>query len=115
MKTKPRKDTDAAAVVANSASGWLASGVKAATLRNRHAHYTHQLPEESTEAASRLLVRVVPLVFGAMLGSVGNNLAVALAAALAISVAFDLSMADKSIARRLYRRSLTEWKLRRSR
>ena len=82
----------------------LAPSGRSAASRCRHARYTHQLSEAETEAVSRWLVRIVPLIFGAMLGSLAHNIAIGLLAAVAVSLAFDLSMEGNSIALGLYRR-----------
>lgn len=69
-----------------------------------HARYTHQLSDETTDAISRVLVRVVPLAFGALMGSLAYNTLIGVSAAIAISIAFDLSMQEHSIVRRVFRR-----------
>jgi len=69
-----------------------------------HGKYTHELPEETTEAISRALVRIVPLAYGTLLGSLADSTAIGLTAALAISLAFDWSMEEHSIVRGVFRR-----------
>lgn len=53
--------------------------------------------------SSRLLIRLLPIAFGILLGSIADNLAIGLVAAIAVSLSFDLSMEDGSIVRALYR------------
>lgn len=64
----------------------------------------HELPEHTAEAVSRFLTRLVPLIYGALLGATGGNLALGLLAGIVASTAFDLSMADHSLARPVARR-----------
>ena len=104
METETRSDQPACRVAEKSDPDALAPNGKKAARRCRHAQYTHQLSEEETEAASRWLVRVVPLFFGALLGSLAHNMAIGLLAAVVVSLAFDLSMESDSIALGLYRR-----------
>ena len=104
MKTEIRIDRPGPSVVRGSDPDLLASHGRKAAGRHQHAHYTHQLSEEATEAVSRLLIRIVPLVYGAILGSLADDVAIGLTAALAISLAFDLSMEGNSVVRGLYRR-----------
>jgi len=104
METETRNDRPACSVAEKLDQDGLAPSGRKAARRYPHAQYTHQLSEEEAEAVSRWLVRVVPLVFGAMLGSLAHNIAIGLLAALAVSLAFDLSMEGNSIALGLYRR-----------
>jgi hypothetical protein len=48
-----------------------------------------------------MLVRLVPLVFGALLGGLADSTAIGLFVAMAVSLAFDWSMEDKSLVRAL--------------
>lgn len=68
---------------------------------DQRPHYSHELPEEASEATSRALVRVVPLAYGALLGGLSDNLPLGLAAGGAVSIAFDLSMGRDSMVRGL--------------
>ena len=104
METETRNDQPACSMVEKSDPKALAPSGRKAARCYPHAQYTHQLSEEEAEAVSRWLVRVVPLVFGAMLGSLAHNIAIGLLAAVAVSLAFDLSMEGNSIALGLYRR-----------
>jgi hypothetical protein len=104
METETGNDQPTCSLAEQLDRDTLAPSSRSAASRCRHARYTHQLSEEDTEAVSRWLVRVVPLVFGAMLGSLAHNTAIGLLAAVAVSLAFDLSMEGNSIALGLYRR-----------
>ena len=104
MQTENRNDQPARSAVETLDPYTLAPSRRKAARRYGHAQYTHQLSEEETEAVSRWLVRVVPLVFGTMMGSLAHNTVIGLSAALAVSLAFDLSMEGNSIVLRLFRR-----------
>ena len=69
------------------------------THEDQYAHHTHELPEDSAEATSRALVRIVPVAYGGLLGGLADNLALGLAGGVALSGAFDLFMGDKSVLR----------------
>ena len=71
---------------------------------DRYAHHTHELPEESSEATSRALIRVVPLIYAALLGGLADSLLLGLSAGVILSVAFDLSMGANSLVLALLRR-----------
>jgi len=66
---------------------------------DQYAHHTHELPEDSAEASSRTLVRIVPVAYGGLLGGLADNLALGLAGGVVLSGAFDLYMGDKSMLR----------------
>ena len=75
----------------------------------RHATTTrsarpHEIPEHTAEAVSRLLTRVVPLVYGTLLGLTGGSLHVGVLIGALGSLAFDLSMDGHSLARPVARR-----------
>lgn len=73
---------------------------------DQHGHYTHELPEGGADAASRALVRFVPLVFGGLFGSLADNVVLGLVTGVTASAAFDLYMGENSIIRGLSRRVL---------
>jgi len=68
---------------------------------DQYAHHTHELPEDSAEASSRTLVRIVPVAYGGLLGGLADNLMLGLAGGMALGGAFDLFMGDKSLLRDL--------------
>ena len=67
--------------------------------RDQHVEYTHELPEGTAEAVSRALIRIVPLIYGGLLGHLGGNMALGLLLGFASAAAFDLYMGNKSILR----------------
>jgi len=70
---------------------------------DRYARHTHELPSESSEATSRVLIRVVPLAYGALLGGLTDSLLLGLSAGVILSAAFDLSMGANSLVLSLLR------------
>ena len=68
---------------------------------DQYARHSHQLPEDSTEASSRTLVRVVPVAYGVLLGGIGDNVVLGLAAGVFLGALFDLYMGERSIVRSL--------------
>lgn len=80
----------------------------AETLDERHhdqyGHYSHELSDDSAEAASRALIRVVPIAYGALLGALADNLFLGLFIGLVLSAALDFWMGDESVVRAIVRR-----------
>lgn len=72
--------------------------------RDQYVRYSHELPEFSTEAASRMLIRGVPLIYGGLLGDLIDVMPFGLGLGLALSAAFDVNMGRHSLLRGLYRR-----------
>jgi len=70
---------------------------------DRYAQQSHELPNEAAEASSRALIRVVPLAYGALLGGLADHVLLGLCVGLMLSLAFDLNMGGKSMARALSR------------
>ena len=70
---------------------------------DQHGHYDHQLSEETTDTLSRTLTRLVPLVYGMLLGALSDSLLLGLAISLLVSLAFDLLMGDQSLVRNFSR------------
>lgn len=104
METRMKKKWPVLNALGTSAPGATGSVGQDATRHSQQPRYSHELPEESTDALSRLIVRVVPLIFGTLLGSLAGNLAIGIIAASAIALAFDLSMEDQSLVRGVLRR-----------
>ncbi len=73
------------------------------THHDRYAELSHELTDDAAEATSRALIRGVPLGYGALLGGLADNILLGLAVGLVLSLAFDLNMGEKSIARGLFR------------
>ncbi len=74
---------------------------------DQYVHYSHELPDETSEAASRGLIRFVPIAYGALLGALADNLAVGLSIGALLSAALDLAMGEDSIVRPFSRRLFT--------
>lgn len=75
--------------------------------RDQYVHYTHELPALGAESATRVLVRVVPLIYGALLGHLIGAITVGIALGAVLSMAFDIGMGQDSLLRGLYRRIVT--------
>ncbi len=73
--------------------------------RDQYVEYSHELPEGSAEAVSRLLIRIVPLIYGGLLGHLADHMGFGLLLRFASATAFDLYMRDKSILRTHGRRA----------
>lgn len=61
----------------------------------------HDLSESSAEAASRLMIRTVPLVYGVLLGHLSDHLLVGTLIGGLASAALDLYMGEDSMIRRI--------------
>jgi hypothetical protein len=64
--------------------------------------YTHEMPYDVKEATGRVVIRLVPLFYGFMFGSLTDNMPVAMTIGVLVATALDLGMADKSMARGLF-------------
>jgi len=71
------------------------------THHDRYAQQSHELPDAAAEATSRALIRIVPLAYGALLGSLADSIVLGLWVGLILGTAFDLNMGEKSMARAL--------------
>ena len=67
--------------------------------RDQYVEYSHELPEGAAEAVSRVLVRIVPLIYGGLLGHLGGRMGLGLLLGFVSAAAFDLYMGDKSMLR----------------
>ena len=76
--------------------------------RDQHVEYTHELPDDTSEATSRSLIRVVPLAYGGLLGGLADNMLLGLSVGATASAAFDLHMGDNSIVRPTWQWLLTK-------
>lgn len=65
----------------------------------QHAHYSHEMPDETKEASGRFVLRVVPLLYGVLLGGLTDNLAAGVCLGALVSFGLDLSMGQTSIFR----------------
>ena len=82
------------------------AGPRQSIRRGRRVRYTHELSDESSEAMSRTLIRLVPLAYGVMLGALSDRLWLGLSAGLVSSAAFDVYMGRHSLIRSAFRRLL---------
>ena len=72
--------------------------------QDHYVHYTHQMSDETAEAWARALIRLVPLVYGALMGGLYGSLTVGLLLGLVVSLALDYRMWHNSLSRPLLRR-----------
>lgn len=72
--------------------------------RDQYAHYSHELPDDTADAASRALARTVPIAYGVLLGLTTGEFWVWLTAGLVLGLGLDLGNRQRSIARRAYTR-----------
>lgn len=70
-----------------------------ATHHDQYATFTHEVPEETSEAASRVLIRVVPVTYGLLLGGLAGHIVIGLAVGLMVTAFLDLRMGADSLAR----------------
>ena len=63
---------------------------------DRAVQYTHEMPDDTAEASARVLIRMVPLVYGVLLGGLTGNLPLGLSVGIILSMALDMRMGDKS-------------------
>jgi hypothetical protein len=72
--------------------------------QDRYVHYTHQMPDETAEASARVLIRIVPLIYGALMGGLYGNLLAGVLLGLLVSALLDYRMWDSSLLRPVSRR-----------
>jgi len=72
----------------------------------QYVHYTHELSYDSKESIGRVIIRLVPLLYGGMFGALLDDMALALTVGGIVSVGMDLAMGNQSILRSFVR-SLT--------
>lgn len=72
--------------------------------QDRYVHYTHQMPDETAEASARVLIRLVPLIYGALMGGLYGNLLAGVLLGLLVSALLDYRMWDRSLLRPVSRR-----------
>jgi hypothetical protein len=77
----------------------LKPGVQDEITHQDHGH--HELSESAAESISRLLIRLVPCVYGGLLGYLGGVLVPGLIVGILASLVFDLAMGRHSLLRRL--------------
>ena len=67
------------------------------------ATYSHEMTPELAETVGRIVIRLVPLLYGGMFGSLIDDLPMALGIAALVSMGMDLAMGDRSLLRSLLR------------
>ena len=72
--------------------------------QDQYVHYTHQMPDETAEASARVLIRLVPLIYGALMGGLYGNLLAGVLLGLLVSALLDYRMWDRSLLRPVSRR-----------
>lgn len=65
---------------------------------DQYAHYSHQMPDDTKEATGRFIVRLVPLLYGVLLGGLSGHLFVGILLGLVGSIGLDLRMGGQSLA-----------------
>jgi len=65
--------------------------------------YTHEMPYDVQESIGRFVIRIVPLLYGGMFGTLMDEMPVALTVGALVSAGMDLAMGKRSILRNLGR------------
>lgn len=71
--------------------------------RDRHVQYSHEMSDETAEASSRTLIRIVPLVYGALLGGLIDDILLGVSLGMVLSIALDSRMGRQSLSLGLLR------------
>lgn len=71
--------------------------------RDQYVQYSHQMTAGTADSSARTLTRLVPLIYGALLGGLVGSIALGMVFGLLMSAALDMRMGDKSIGRPLLR------------
>lgn len=69
----------------------------------QYVHYTHELSYDSKESIGRVIIRLVPLLYGGMFGALLDDMPLALTVGAMVSVAVDLAMGNQSVLRSFLR------------
>ena len=67
------------------------------------ATYSHEMTPDLKEAVGRVVIRLVPLLYGGMFGSLIDDLPLALGLAVLVSMGMDLAMGDRSLLRSMFK------------
>lgn len=70
---------------------------------DQYADFSHQLPDDAADASTRVLMRVVPLAYGALVGGLAGKIMLGVASGLTFAAAVDLFMGSQSMLRGLLR------------
>lgn len=71
----------------------------------QHGHYSHQMTEETKEAAGRAVVRIVPVLYGFLLGGLSGDIVLWVLLGSVLAVVIDLKMGEHSLSRPLLGRA----------
>lgn len=69
--------------------------------------YTHEMPYDLQESIGRFVIRIVPLLYGGMFGTLMDEMPMALTVGAVVSAGMDLAMGNRSILRNLGRSLFT--------
>ncbi|MCG6967438.1 MAG: hypothetical protein LJE59_13100 [Chromatiaceae bacterium] len=73
----------------------------------QHVHYTHEMSRDTSEASGRFIIRMVPLLYGVLVGSLLADPVPGLLVGSLGFMALDLTMAGNSLLLALLRRCLS--------
>ena len=76
-------------------------GVAADVRHDQYVQYNHEMTDDTAEASARTLIRMVPLVYGGLVGGIMGVVPLGLAIGLATTMALDIKMGRHSITLRL--------------
>jgi len=65
--------------------------------------YTHELSYDTKESVGRVIIRLVPLLYGGMFGALLDDMPLALTVGAIVSVGMDLAMGNQSLLRAFIR------------
>ena len=69
----------------------------------QYVHYTHELQYDTKESIGRVIIRLVPLLYGGMFGALLDDMPLALTVAAIVSLGMDLAMGNQSLLRAVIR------------
>lgn len=69
----------------------------------QYVHYTHELSYDTKESVGRVIIRLVPLLYGGMFGALLDDMPLALTVGAIVSIGMDLAMGNQSLLRAFIR------------
>lgn len=69
----------------------------------QYVQYTHELSYDTKESVGRVIIRLVPLLYGGMFGALLDDMSLALTVGAIVSVGMDLAMGNQSLLRAFIR------------
>jgi len=75
------------------------SGIPRRVHDEQCVQYTHEMPHDLKESVGRVVIRVVPVLYGGMFGALINDVPLALTLGAVVSAGMDLAMGDHSVLR----------------